>query len=281
VKLFVTGGSSPLGDHVVPRLLAHGHDVACLARSTNARDRVGRLGADPVAGDLLADGWQDALEASDCVVHLAGIRIVAPLLAVLPKDEPVIVVSSASAANPAHPLAAAVRAGEEAVFAHQTTATVLRPTMIYGSSRDRNMQGLARIVKWLPLVPGITGGGLIQPVAAIDVADAIVGAIGSMDVGMIELGGPEAVTLGQLVTLLADILGRRVVDFSIPVAPLAGFARRTRLGGKGRALHALEMLSFDRTVGAVPETLLGRPATPLRRGLEAAVVTYGLAAKSP
>ena len=53
--------------------------------------------------------------------------------------------------------------------------TVLRPTMIYGSSRDRNMSRLIRYLKRHRLIP-IFGNGeyLQQPVYVQDVARAVV-----------------------------------------------------------------------------------------------------------
>jgi nucleoside-diphosphate-sugar epimerase len=58
--VFVTGGSGFVGGRLIERLLADGHTVRALARSSASAERVSGLGAEPVAGEL-AD--RDALLA--------------------------------------------------------------------------------------------------------------------------------------------------------------------------------------------------------------------------
>jgi nucleoside-diphosphate-sugar epimerase len=50
--VFVTGGSGFIGGRLIERLLADGHTVRALARSSAAADRVRARGAEPVSGDL-------------------------------------------------------------------------------------------------------------------------------------------------------------------------------------------------------------------------------------
>jgi nucleoside-diphosphate-sugar epimerase len=70
---FVTGGSGFIGGRLVQRLVAEGRPVRALARSRASADRVAKLGADPVRGDL---GDRDSLAAgaAGCEVtfHLAA-----------------------------------------------------------------------------------------------------------------------------------------------------------------------------------------------------------------
>jgi nucleoside-diphosphate-sugar epimerase len=49
---FVTGGSGFIGQRLIDRLHAEGHDVRALARSPSAAERVRAHGAEPVDGDL-------------------------------------------------------------------------------------------------------------------------------------------------------------------------------------------------------------------------------------
>ena len=78
MQIFVTGGSGFVGQHLVRRLVRAGHEVRALARTDSAADLVGRLGAEPVLGDL-ADlvndtppQWTSALRGVDAVVHGAA-----------------------------------------------------------------------------------------------------------------------------------------------------------------------------------------------------------------
>ena len=71
-------------------------------------------------------------------------------------------------------------AAELAIETSSLKYTILRPTMIYGSDRDRNMWRLIRFMRYSPIVP-IFGDGtsLQQPIYVDDVAQAIVGCLGS------------------------------------------------------------------------------------------------------
>src|ERR1700760_9439 len=79
MKVFVTGGSGFVGQHVLRRLVGDGHQVSALARSDRAAAAVRAVGAEPVGGDM-ADitaagkptGWTEALTGIDAVVHVAA-----------------------------------------------------------------------------------------------------------------------------------------------------------------------------------------------------------------
>lgn len=71
MKVFVTGGSGFLGSRLIPRLVAEGHEVSAMARSTSADAKVRALGATPVRGDMEdLDGF--TMPSADAVIHLAA-----------------------------------------------------------------------------------------------------------------------------------------------------------------------------------------------------------------
>lgn len=70
VTTFVTGASGFIGTELVKLLVARRHRVFGLAGSVEAAERLRRVGATPVMGDLLAPGpWQDEA-AADWIFHL-------------------------------------------------------------------------------------------------------------------------------------------------------------------------------------------------------------------
>jgi nucleoside-diphosphate-sugar epimerase len=74
MKLLLTGATGRVGSHLLPRLVARGHDVRAVARSEVAAERVNAAGAEPVLADLLdPDGYRVALGGRDAVVHLAAV----------------------------------------------------------------------------------------------------------------------------------------------------------------------------------------------------------------
>jgi len=150
VRVFVTGGSSPLGDVVIPHLVQAGVVCTCLVRSGRAADRVLRSGGIPLEGDLSNGGWWAESKKHDSLVHMAGIILGDIIIPALEKDQPTVVVSSASATNQHHPLRTEIIAHENHLLDIGQNLSILRPTMIYGSPRDRNMRKLAAAINRFP-----------------------------------------------------------------------------------------------------------------------------------
>jgi dihydroflavonol-4-reductase len=76
---FVTGGSGVVGRAVVERLVAEGRRVVALARSRPSAEALERLGARPVAGDVLDPGaLQAAMGGCEVVYHIAGANELCP-----------------------------------------------------------------------------------------------------------------------------------------------------------------------------------------------------------
>lgn len=72
MRVLVVGGTGHAGSHVIPDLLAAGHEVTGLARSDRAAAAIAALGATVRRGDLRdLDGLKDAAAASDGVIHVA------------------------------------------------------------------------------------------------------------------------------------------------------------------------------------------------------------------
>lgn len=74
MKIFVTGGSGFVGQHLIPYLVERGHTVIAMGRSAGALDSLRKLGAQPIQGDLeqFDQSLQSALTGCDIVIHLAA-----------------------------------------------------------------------------------------------------------------------------------------------------------------------------------------------------------------
>ena len=71
--VFVTGGSGFIGGRLIERLLADGHEVRALARSSTAAERVRSLGAEPVEGDLAdAAAMSAGAQGAELAFHAAA-----------------------------------------------------------------------------------------------------------------------------------------------------------------------------------------------------------------
>ncbi|HMZ07586.1 MAG TPA: NAD-dependent epimerase/dehydratase family protein, partial [Anaerolineales bacterium] len=113
--------------------------------------------------------------------------------------------------------------------------TILRPTMIYGSPRDRNMWRLIRLLKIIPIIP-IFGDGesLQQPIFVDDVAQAVLLALQN-DATIhksYNIAGKDPLTYNQVIDMVASALGKRVWKLHLPYMPIVRalqFTERMRL----------------------------------------------------
>ena len=279
-SILVTGGSSALGDHVLPWLVSREVDVIATARSDVAGRSVEASGARASCLDL-EDFRAAVIPPAQVVLHLAGIRFAdaAVELARQAGAQHLIAISSASATALGHPLRDRILAWEERLSnADAAEVTILRPTMIYGSARDRNVRILDRLVRAMPVVPRFRGGGRIQPVLVDDLVE-VIGAVAlgrwpTRPDGPISVGGPSPIRIGDLVSLLADLREKRRLPIPISVSAIV---RATKLLGltHGRFGHAVAMLHEDRVVTPLSE--LGVPpvvARDIQEGLRLAISRY-------
>ncbi len=73
MRVFVTGGSGFIGTHLVPRLVAAGHELVCLVRPTSNLVALERAGVRLVRGDITDPPTiQAGMQGCDSVVHLAA-----------------------------------------------------------------------------------------------------------------------------------------------------------------------------------------------------------------
>ncbi len=108
--------------------------------------------------------------------------------------------------------------GEEAVSAAYPDATILRPSIIFGTE-DAFFNRFASMARFTPLMPLIGGGKTrFQPVYVGDVAQAfIAGLDGRARPGVhYELGGPTVYTFRELLDLIAQYTQRERPYFPIP-----------------------------------------------------------------
>jgi len=109
-------------------------------------------------------------------------------------------------------------AGEKAVLAAIPSATLMRPSIVFGPEDQftNRFASLARISPVLPLI----GGGVtkLQPVYVGDVATAVADAVdGKTKAGAIyELGGPEVLTMREIMQIILATIGRRRMLVSLP-----------------------------------------------------------------
>jgi len=170
-------------------------------------------------------------------------------------------------------------AAEDAIIAGFTSATILRPSVVFGPN-DAMFTRLASIASTAPFVPLIgDGSAKVQPVFSADVGRAVVAVLQRADTArtVFELGGPRVYTYREIAQLVLREIDRKkpIIGIPAPLMKVAGFfAQQIARFGLTPPLTAdqVELMGHDNVVrpGANTFASLGiQPAAP-----EAILPTY-------
>ena len=283
VTLF--GGGGFLGRYVAQALLKEGARVRVAARQP--RDAwflkpLGGLGQTQFVAVDVADPGRvaRAVDGADAVVnlvgvlkgdferlHVAGARNIATAARAAGADA--LVQVSAIGADPASPsgYGASKGRGEEAVRAAFPDATILRPSVLFGPEDDF-INRFARMAQLLPAVPVVRAATRFQPAFVGDVARAVAAAALRPDAfrGQVyELGGPQVLSMAELVRWIGSAIGREREVIALPDAIGAAMARFGFLPGAPLTWDQWRMLQRDNVVapGAPGFAAFGIEPAPL------------------
>jgi NADH dehydrogenase len=224
---------------------------------------------------ILAEGGAQTFDA----VQAAGAGTVASAAAAA--DAQLVHVSAIGADEKStSAYARAKAAGEKAVLASVPSATIMRPSVVFGpeDSFTNRFAALARISPFLPLIGG--GATKLQPVFVGDVAQAVADAVdGKAKAGATyELGGPEVLSMRGLMEMILSITDRERMLVSLPfgIAKLQSYFLQFAPGALKLTPDQVELLRHDNVVSQAAKdaglTLEGLGITP--DSLEAIVSQY-------
>lgn len=244
--ILVTGASGFVGSWAIPALLAAGHDVVALARSTKSGDRIlARLSTDQHARISVRTG--DVNEPATLIPALAGIDAVVHLVAI-PRDRSggaelrlvntegtralIVAMEAADVRRLVHMGAMGVQddpslhyasskaKGEALVRDSALDWTILKPSLQFGEGDGffNIVADLARMSPGLIPVPG-DGKSRFQPIHAGDVARVIVATLADpTTVGSsFDLGGARNWTYREITAEVLRVMGKRRIIVPLPV----------------------------------------------------------------
>jgi nucleoside-diphosphate-sugar epimerase len=231
VKVFVTGGTGFTGSYVVPLLLKNGYQVRCLHRSGS--DRSAALRSQPTIEWVLGDVSDPetltaSMQGTDVLVNIASLGFGhADSILRATKNAGIqraIFVSTTAIFTQLNARSKKIRiAAETAIETSGLKYTILRPTMIYGSRRDRNMWRLIRFMRYSPIVPVFGNGNYLQqPIYVDDVAQAILSCLcKDQTIGKsYNIAGKYPLTYNQVINTIATQMNKSVLKIHIPYSPV-------------------------------------------------------------
>jgi NADH dehydrogenase len=283
----VLGGSGFVGRYVVQRLAARGDVVPVGCRHAEDAKFLMTFGlvGQIAAVDVTIDDEQllpAFLAGNEAVVNCVGIlqeggaqtfervhHLGPARMARLAREAGVarLVHISAIGADPRSPSAYArtKAAGEAAVRDAFPTATILRPSVVFGPE-DQFFNRFAGIAMISPLVPLIGGGQTrFQPVFVGDVADAVLKCLEDPATAgrTYELGGPKTYTMRELIELLLAEIRRKRVLVDLPFGAAELQARlMSILPRPPLTVDQVELLKRDNVVSSGALTLAALGIAP-------------------
>ncbi|HEY3211486.1 MAG TPA: NAD-dependent epimerase/dehydratase family protein, partial [Actinomycetota bacterium] len=231
--ILVAGGSGFIGAAVVRRLVAQGREVAVMtAHPEGKRARIEGMGARVVPGDVMDPAsLPAAVEGAEAVIQALtfpsypsekprkrytfeefdhhGTERLATTAANVGVGRYVYVSGTGVAPDAPRVWYRAKWFGEEGIRATGVPHAIIRPSWVYGPE-DPSLNKFVAFHRWLPFVPVIGDGSQrLQPVFVEDVAEALAQAASpGGPTGTFEIGGPEVMTMNEVLRAMMEVLGK-------------------------------------------------------------------------
>ncbi len=225
-RLVILGGTGFVGSHLLPRLSAAGHQILLLSRN---REKHRQFGVLPGVELRSADVYDRAtlvrcLHGADAALNLVGILNESAGMqfrkAHVDLTSTLVAACREAGVQRLHQMSS-LRAGEGAslylitrgeaervVRASGLAWTIYQPSVIFGRGDGLVTRFLA-LLRMLPVLPLARAAAKLQPVAVEDVCAAIEHCVTRNDgIGCsYELGGPEVMSLGEIVHTVCAAAG--------------------------------------------------------------------------
>ncbi|GAA2868579.1 NAD-dependent epimerase/dehydratase family protein [Nonomuraea rubra] len=250
MRIFITGASGYVGGVVAEHLVKAGHDVAALARSGGARERVEALGAKAVPGGLEDhETLRTAAAGADAVVHAAvdylhpgmgemedgalramldglnagGTFVYTSTGLVYPDGEGVAVDEERPLDPAASPQPYKVLGERQVLAAGHVTGAVVRAALVYGRGGSGLLQGLIAGGRQSGTVPYIGDGANAWSSVHVDDLAALYAAILERPSPgtVVNAAAGEGTPFRRIAEAVAGLTGARAVSLTIEQAEQA------------------------------------------------------------
>ena len=221
--ILVTGATSQLGEVIVKKLVKRNENVRCFVRKSSKID---------ILKDTGVEFAYNAVEGVDYIIHIGGIWHAKYFLNALDSQNRLIkkavFVGSTSRfqkINSKDPkeinLVERMKSAEAIINSSRQNTVIIRPTMLYGIDKDKNILTLINFMnkyKFFPIIG--KGNGLKQPVHVYDVADAVITSMFNEKLNKNEynIPGADPIEYSKMIYEIKKNLNRPILIMHIPVA---------------------------------------------------------------
>jgi uncharacterized protein YbjT (DUF2867 family) len=234
----ITGALGYVGRRLVDTMLHRHYQLVGIVRPSadtsflNQRGieiRRANLGKPPLS--------KNVFEGIDSLIHLSGLGHLPIILGELKRvsiGHSIFVSSTGIFTKLKSPGSAIKRHSESLLAESGLNYVVLRPNMIYGSTRDKTFSKIMRFLRYCPVLPlPAQTDALQQPVHIDDVVSAIITAHERTQLSYrsFDLGGPTALPLRTVLKQVGSAIGIKPWFIPVPLSPPALAARYLRAYG--------------------------------------------------
>ncbi len=233
----IYGGSGFLGRYIAQRMAREGWRVRVAVRRPNEAMQVKPYGTvgqvEPVFCNIRNDeSVRSVMLGADAVVNCVGIlnehgansfdaiqhegaERIARIAAEQGVGQLVHLSAIGASVTAASKYSKSKGMGEEGVLKYFPSAVILRPSAIFGTE-DKFFNKFAKMTRLGPVLAIVGGDTKLQPVYVDDVAQAAVKGVLGQASGTYELGGPEVLSLGEIVNLMLKVIKRKRLVLNLP-----------------------------------------------------------------
>jgi len=235
-------------------LLVRGWKVRSLVRPASDKKRSLEIGVEWVYGDLNdSDSLIQAMQGVDVLINLASLSFGhAPNLVLSAQKSNIrraLFISTTAIFTTLNASSKTPRiSAEEMIQKSELNYTILRPTMIYGSSRDRNMCRLIDYLMRWPVIPVVGDGThLQQPVYVEDVAKAVCDSLSSdhTERKSYNIPGAKALSYNEVIDTITGLLRKKVAKVHLPSSPCVALLRFLESMGMRTPIQSEQILRLN------------------------------------
>ncbi len=229
IEILMTGATGLQGVFFLEQLakIAPQKKIYCLIQPTSNCSQIDNLNLNLnyIIGDSsTSNTWNNILEnyTPQTIIHIASIRHIPEILQSLAKvkqNPRLIVIGTTGVYSQYNQYSSIYKSIESQLSNYGGEYCLLRPTMIYGSHRDKNLHKLIKFCdKYGFFFVFGDGKSLLQPVHAEDLAQVILTCLQKLNInGCYNISGESVVNFLELLEIVEKILEKPIYKLKIPL----------------------------------------------------------------